>query len=389
MSRPSPPAAAAAMPALRIRTVEALPVSMPLPADWSLRAGPFTFKGARSTVFVKVTTDDGLEGWGEAMGAGSPRAIARLVNGHLAPLVTGLDAAAVRSVAQAVEQRFLRTSGPDAAMVIAASGLDLALWDLRGKAVGWPLVRLLGGSPRPICAYAGGLSLGFGEPAALLDEVHRLHDAGWRAFKLRAGDSPARDVARVTAVRRAYPDTPLMVDANTLYSLDDARAVMPAYDALGVLWLEEPFAPQQPRMYARARAFGTVPFACGENHFLRSDFHALLEGGAVGHLQPDLSKCGGLTEALQIAALASAHGVPVSPHSATTAINYAASIHYLAAIDTAGWFEGDAASANPLHHEACSAPYALDAQGCVTPLDAPGIGVTVDEAQVRRHRLAD
>lgn len=374
---------------LRIRTVEALPVSMPLPAGWRLRAGPFTFQGARSTVFVKVTTDDGLEGWGEAMGAGSPRAIARLVNGHLAPLVVGMDAAAVQAVWQAVEQRFLRTSGADAAMAIAASGLDLALWDLRGKAVGWPLVRLLGGAPRPVRAYAGGLSLGFGEPEALLDEVHRLHARGWRAFKLRAGDTPARDIARARAVRLAYPDAPLMVDANTLYSLDDARAVVPAYDELGIAWLEEPFPPQQPRMYARARAFGSVPFAAGENHFLRGDFQALLDGGAVGHLQPDLSKCGGLTEALKIAAIASAHGVPVSPHSATTAVNYAASVHLLAAIDLPGWFEGDAASANPLHHDACSAPYALDAQGCVSPLDAPGIGVTVDEALVRRHQLAD
>ena len=377
-------------PSMKIREVVAWPVSMPLPPGWSLRAGPFTFSGARATVLVKIVTEEGLAGWGEAMSAGSPRAIARLVNGHLAPMLAGADAGAVAALWQRMYERFLRSSGADAAMAIAISGVDMALWDLRGKATGWPLYRLLGGESRPIRAYAGGLSLGFQEPAALVEEAQRLVAQGYRALKLRGGDTPARDLARAAAVRRALPeDIALMMDANTLYTLDDARVAMPRLAELGLLWLEEPFPPQELRAYERARAFGTLPLAAGENHFLRWDFQSLLDGGAVSHLQPDLSKCGGITEALRIAALASAHRVPVSPHSATTAINYAASIHLLAAIEPGGWFEGDAATANPFHHEACSRPYALDEAGCVRPLEAPGIGVEVDEAMILAHRMAD
>ncbi|MEN3378668.1 MAG: hypothetical protein V7604_4023, partial [Hyphomicrobiales bacterium] len=183
--------------------------------------------------------------------------------------------------------------GMGAGCAMAMSGIDMALWDIRGKAVGWPLYRLLGGAQKPIPAYAGGVSLGYQDPSALVDEARPHLEAGYRAIKLRVGDSPRRDLARIEAVRKAAgDDIDILVDANTAYSVKDARAVMPAMDELNVGWLEEPFPPHDHRSYQLATSFGQVPLASGENHFTRFEFNRVIEDGAITILQPDISKTG-------------------------------------------------------------------------------------------------
>src|SRR3989441_8114021 len=202
---------------------------------------------------------------------------------------------------------------------IATSGIDMALWDIRGKIVGWPLYRLLGGAARAIPAYAGGVSLGYQEPAALVEEARALVAAGYRALKLRVGDTPERDLARVTAIRNAFGDgVTILVDANTGYTVADARRVMPGFDANGVGWLEEPFPAHDHRSYALAATFGRVPLAAGENHYTRFEFTRVIEDHVITILQPDLSKTGGVTEALRIAAMASAWKLSINPHTSMT-----------------------------------------------------------------------
>ena len=126
--------------------------------------------------------------------------------------------------------------------------------------------RLAGGGSRPVDAYAGGISLGWQEPAALVEEALAHLATGYRALKLRVGDTPERDVARVTAVRESVPDdVVLLTDANTGYDLSDVRRVMPAYESLGVRWLEEPFPAHDYRSYRQAAAMGRVGLAAGEN----------------------------------------------------------------------------------------------------------------------------
>jgi L-alanine-DL-glutamate epimerase-like enolase superfamily enzyme len=182
----------------------------------------------------------------------------------------------------------------------------------------------------------------------------------------------------------------LLVDANTGYTVDDVRRVMPAYEECGVGWLEEPFPPQDRAAYARASALGRVPLAAGENHYTRHDFALLLEDGHVGFVQPDLSKTGGLTEAMRIAAMASAQKLTVNPHTSATAINMSVSIHFLAAVDNPGYFEGDVTTLNPFRDRLGDRlPYALDADGCVSPLDGVGIGLKVDEAFIAEHPLIE
>jgi L-alanine-DL-glutamate epimerase-like enolase superfamily enzyme len=273
-----------------------------------------------------------------------------------------------------------------AGCAMAMSGIDMALWDIRGKATGWPLYRLLGGASRPIPAYAGGVSLGYQDPAALVDEVQPHLDAGYKAVKLRVGDTPARDLARIAAVRKAIgDDIDILVDANTAYTVKDARAVMPGMDEYKVGWLEEPFPPHDYRSYQLATSFGQVPLASGENHFTRFEFNRVIEDGAITILQPDLSKTGGITELLRIAAMASAYKLPINPHTCMTGLNMAATIHVLAAIDNGGYFEGDVSKNNLFRDELTSSPYQLDKDGNVRPLEGPGIGVEVNEDFLAKH----
>ncbi|PYM81521.1 MAG: mandelate racemase/muconate lactonizing enzyme family protein, partial [Candidatus Rokuibacteriota bacterium] len=254
---------------MRIADVKAQPTSFPVPPGQSVTLG-IGRAVKRDAVVVKVTTDDGLVGYGEAHHGRAPGAVAHLVNTTLRQLVLGLDATDVVGVWARIYKMQLGSHGLGAATAIGMSGIDMALWDIRGKAVGWPLYRLLGGSSRPIPAYAGGVSLGYQEPAALVEEAGALVAAGYRALKLRIGDSPARDLARVGAVRKAFGDElVVLTDANTGYTVEDARQAMPGLDAYGVGWLEEPFPAHDHRSYRTARGFGRVPLAAGENHYTR------------------------------------------------------------------------------------------------------------------------
>ena len=155
---------------MKIADVRAYPTSFPVPPEASVVLGiGRTVK--RDAVVVRVTTDGGLVGWGESHHGRAPGAVAHLVNTTLRQLVLGLDAADVVGVWARIYRMQLGSHGMGAGTSIAMSGIDMALWDIRGKATGWPLYRLLGGSSRPIPAYAGGVSLGWQEPAALVDEA--------------------------------------------------------------------------------------------------------------------------------------------------------------------------------------------------------------------------
>lgn len=375
---------------MKIADIRAVPISFPVPPEKSVRLG-IGRSVKRDAVLVRVETDQGHVGWGEAHHGRCPGAIARLIDTTLRELVVGMDALDVAGVWQRVYRMQLASHGMGAAAALALSGLDLALWDLRAQETGWPLYRLLGGSAKPIKAYAGGIALGWQEPAALVEEARGLVAQGYRALKLRVGDTARRDVARVRAVREALGDEiELLVDANTGYTLDDVRRVMPAYDELDIGWLEEPFPAWDRQAYLAAAALGRTPLAAGENHYTRYEFGPLLQDGAVRFVQPDLSKTGGVTEAMRIAAMASAQKLTVNPHTSATAINMATSIHFLCAVDNPGYFEGDVTGLNPFRDEiADQLPYELDAQGCVTPREGAGLGLKLDLDFIKAHPLIE
>lgn len=374
---------------LKIQDVIAIPTSFPVRPEDSVTLGVGRAV-KRDAVIVKVITESGLCGYGEAHHGRAPGAVAKLVGSTLRQLVLGCEATDTVGIWKRVYDKQLASHGMGAGSSIGLSGIDMALWDIRGKAVGMPLYRLLGGADRPIPAYAGGISLGYQPPAQLVDEA-RLHVGhGYRAVKLRIGDTVKDDLARIEAVRRAFgDDLVILTDANTGYDVAAARAALPGLDALGVGWLEEPFPAHDYHSYRLAAGFGRTPLAAGENHYTRFEFQHLIDNGAITILQPDISKSGGLTEVLRIAHLASTWKLPVHPHSSMTGLNMAASIHLLCAIDNGGYFEADVSKNNLFRDALVSTPYTVGADGCVHPLSAPGIGVEVDESFLAAHPLID
>lgn len=372
---------------LAIARVEAIGCSVPLRQSVQQGLGQAV---KRDTVIVRVTTADGLTGYGESYNGRAPLAVVQTINTTLTDLLIGMDATATIEIWQRFEDRVLANHGTCAACVCAMSGIDMALWDIRGKAAGLPLYRLLGGSSRPVPAYAGGFSLGYAEPAVVAEEAVRCVAAGFHAVKLRLGDTLSRDMERTVAMRSAVGDgIPILADANCRYSLDDVRAAMPVLTQAQVGWLEEPFPPYREREYRAAAQITQLPLAAGENCYTRYEFGRLIEQGAVSVLQPDLSRCGGITETMRIAALASAAGLPVCTHGCHTGLNMAASVHVLASIDCARYFEGDGSADNPLRSQLCSASYELAADGTVLPLEGPGLGVEIDEEFLRAHPITD
>ncbi|MDB5812476.1 MAG: dgoD 2 [Betaproteobacteria bacterium] len=376
-------------PDLKIIAIEAFPTSFPVKPEDSISLGVGRVV-KRDAVIVKVTTAGGLVGFGESHHGRSPGTVAHLVNTALKQLVLGMNAADVVGVWKKIYDKQLASHGMGAGTCLAMSGIDQALWDIRAKAVGWPLYKLLGGSARAIPAYAGGVSLGYQDPKALVAEARPHLEAGYKALKLRVGDSPKRDIERISAVRQAFgDDIVILTDANIGYSVADARAAMPAMEELNVGWLEEPFPPHDHRSYELASTFSSVPLAAGENHYTRFEFTRVIEDGAITILQPDLSKTGGITEALRIAAMASAYKFSINPHTSMTGINMAASIHFLAAIDNGGYFEGDVSRNNHFRDTLTSTPYQVGKDGCVRPLETPGIGVEVDEDFIAKHPVIE
>ncbi len=364
---------------MRITSVRAFPISFAVPPEHQVSLGiGRTVK--RDAVIVRVDTDEGLRGWGEAHAGRAPTAIAELINTTLATLVTGLDALDAQAVWQRVYRMQLASHGCGAAAVIGLSGIDMALWDIHGKAVGKPLYALLGGERRASEAYAGGITLGFSPPSAVADEAQGYVGAGFRALKLRLGETPVLDCARVRAVRAALPDAiKILTDANTAYSLADVGAVAPTLEDCEVGWLEEPFPAHDYRAYRSAARITRLPLAAGENHYTRFDFERLRDDGAVTVWQPDLSKTGGITEGLRIARLAAAAGIAIHPHTSLTGLNMAASLHLLAVLPNAGYFEADATAYNPFRDELCSPSYAAVPGVVYQPPTEAGLGITINE----------
>ncbi|MFZ9538951.1 MAG: mandelate racemase/muconate lactonizing enzyme family protein [Burkholderiaceae bacterium] len=374
---------------VQIRSIEAIPLSFRLPEGKTVRLGVgATTK--RDAIIVKVVSDDGVIGYGEADPGRSPGAIVSLIHNTLAPMLTGLSVHDTNSVWTRVNRMQLSSHGLGAGAALALSGIDMALWDLRAKSLGIPLYSLLGGSRKPIAAYAGGISMGFQAPDALAEEAQSYVDRGYRAVKLRLGDNPKDDIARVQRVRTQLGDQiTILVDANTSYSVSDARAVLPSLEDCKVAWLEEPFGCNDFGAYRQAAQLTKgVALAAGENHYTRFEFARLIEERAVSILQPDLSKSGGISEGLKIAAMASAWGLPVHPHSSATGINHLASIHFLASIDNGGYFEACVSAFNPLR-DMFGSPFSIDQEGFVQPSTAPGIGLEIDESVFTKFPFID
>ena len=374
---------------MKITAITAIPLSFRLDQGKTVTMG-IGSTTKRDTIIVRVETSEGITGYGEAHPGRSPGAVVSLIHNTLAPMLIGMSATDVIGVWKRVHRMQLSSHGVGSGASLGLSGIDMALWDIRGKAAKMPLYELLGGSKRRLPAYAGGISLGYQPKESLAEEAQEYVARGYKAIKLRLGDSAKADIERVLHVRKVLgDDIDILTDANTAYTLADVRRVLPVLADIKAGWLEEPFACNDFSSYREAaKITSLVPIAAGENHYGRFEFAQLREAGAVQIWQPDLSKCGGITEGLAIAAMASAYRIPMHTHSSATGINHAATIHFMAAIENSGYFEACVSHFNPLR-DMFGTTFEIGADGCVEPLDKPGIGLDIDESLFAKYPLID
>ena len=284
-----------------------------LPAD---SMGAFRFHG---WLIVEVFTDSGLVGIGNA--ALSPRVTKQVIDLYLKPVIMGKDPFDSEFLWQHMYRQTMAFGRKGIGMV-AISAVDIALWDLMGKAAKQPVFKLLGGrTKQKIPVYASRL---YSQPLdELRSEAEMYKRQGYKAMKLRFGWGPVdgaagmvQNVQLVRTVREAVGSgVDLMADAYMGWNLDYARRMLPLLEPFDLRWLEEPVIPDDIGGYAALKAFGRIPIAGGEHEFTSYGFRDLLEAKAVDYIQFDTNRVGGITQARKVQALAEAFSVPVVPHA--------------------------------------------------------------------------
>jgi L-alanine-DL-glutamate epimerase-like enolase superfamily enzyme len=337
-------------------------------------------------VYVKVTTDAGAIGWGEAYGFGACAVTLAALTKVVGPLAEGRDIGEARPADIAAFMLDLRrktqSQGLNGPVSFAASGLDIALWDIAGKVAGQPVHRLLGsssskaGNRQRVPAYASMLKLGAREH---LDRVLNVAlKRGYRHVKLHEKTVEAVAIAREIVGR----DTPLMLDVNCAFTAAEAPAIAERLKPYDLDWFEEPiFPPDDYAALARLRTVG-VPIAIGENLGDLNEVRRLLEARAVDVVQPDVCKMGGITETWKALALAREMGVAAEPHSPYYGPGLIASVHLLAAMEAEALCEYFFAD---LEASPCGAA-AIPKDGFLAVPQGPGLGIEVDEGLVERYR---
>jgi L-alanine-DL-glutamate epimerase-like enolase superfamily enzyme len=338
----------------------------------------------RDLILVRVATADGHMGYGETHHANAPTAVAELINHSIAPLAMGQDAFDTEGLWDRVYRYQLRTHGLANGAALAISGVDMALWDVKGKHLGLPVYKLLGGRKQSFRAYVGGATFGFEPAEQIIDRITAFREAsGFLGVKLRIGESVSADAQRLMAVRKAFgDDLEIMVDANTRYDFVDCLAILPTLEACNVVWLEEPLARDDTAALAEIQRRTSIPIAVGENHYTRREFMPLLERRAAVIWQPDTSKSGGITEVKKIGDLATVSHVRFAPHTSHSMLNYSSSVHVMSAVGASYRFEADP-SDNAINDAVFSKTVVVK-DGMVTASDAPGLGVEVDEAALAK-----
>ena len=385
---------------MKITSLRATWVHVPIPYERQ-HVSDFGRIASFDSVLVKVETDDGLVGWGEAKaGVGSAASgygLAAIINRDLAPLLVGQDPRDVSRLWDVMYNtpregfaldrgHVLPQLGRRGLSISAIAGVDIALWDLLGKSLGAPVWRLLGGRrAERMPAYASG---GWADEARIGEQLlGYVAQGGFRAVKMRVGvmdGEPHRSAARVRAARTALgPDVKLMADAHGTWTVAEAKAFCRMVEDCDLYWLEEPVTADDKTGLAEVRRASTVPIATGESEFTRHDFREIAELRAADVLQPDLAIAGGITEGVRIGAIASAYNLRLAPHLWSGAPAFAAGVA-LAASQSAGFILEYSLGANPLLHELIHETFAV-VDGQLEVPDRPGLGIVVDEGFVRRH----
>jgi D-galactarolactone cycloisomerase len=373
---------------MEVSAVEAVPLVYPLDDGMGYGSARGTVTQRTSTL-VRVETADGEVGWGESFGP--PRTMATLIDELLADVVVGMDPWDVETLCDR-NYAGLYHFGSRGLIQSGISGIDVALWDLIGRSTGTAVSRLLGGRSRDrVTPYASTMYITeWGQSPA--EPIEDAAAEGFEAAKIKIGRGIEDDVERVRTAREILgDDAALMVDCNGNYRSTQARRLAAAIEPYDVAWIEEPLPPEDVSGYRELRESVSVPLAAGEASYGRFEFRDLMEDRAIDVVQPDVCKCGGLSEARFVGKLATTENVAVSPHVWTGAIGLAASLQFAGTLSSYPHatnvpdpflFEVDRAD-NALREELLTDP--LDVTGGELSIpDEPGLGVTPDPDVVER-----
>ncbi|TCP47825.1 L-alanine-DL-glutamate epimerase-like enolase superfamily enzyme [Tamaricihabitans halophyticus] len=385
---------------LPIANLQAWWVHVPIP-ERQQHFGDFGQVSSFDSTIVRVTAENGVVGWGEAKNApgsaGTYAALTALLNQEIAPKLIGKNALAPSVLADelysGVRAHFASARGfvfPEMSRrgmsVAAISAVDIALWDLLGKTLDAPVWQLLGGRrAERLPAYGSG---GWASAADIGPELRDYVDRGkFGAVKMRIGPmdgSMQESARRVIAAREAIgPDVELLVDAHGAFTLAEAKRFCHLVRDCDLGWLEEPLSGDDKPGMARLREFTHVPIAAGESEYTRFDFRDMIDAGAVDVLQPDLAVCGGITEGMRIAALASAHNLRMAPHLWSGAPGFTAGMH-IAAASNCGYILEYSLGGHPMLHDLVEEEF-VARDGYLDIPDRPGLGITIREDYLQAH----
>lgn len=344
----------------------------------------------RDCMVVEVETDEGITGIGEsATFGGASEAVASVICRQLMPLLIGRDPRYARQLWTMMYQSTVHL-GRGGIVMAAISGIDIALWDIMGKAAGLPVYQLLGGATSELECYAsGGLYGPDLSDGPIVAEVLEYRERGFSAAKLKVGGLGVReDSRRIQAVRSAVGDDfRLMLDANCGFTAGEAIEFSRRVADFGIVWLEEPILADDIDGAVVVAARSAVPIAGYESQTSLFVFRDLITRGAVDVVQADTIWAGGITNVKRIADLADAWHRTFTPHVYTSAIGLAANLHLLASCTNRGLFEFDG-QPNPLRDELVTDPIWPDGLAIVRMPEAPGLGVTLNPDAMDRYQLA-
>ena len=349
----------------------------------------------QDALLVRVTTDAGITGIGEI--DSSPLAVKGVIEGPFShTTTTGLKHVVLGEDPLETEYLWYKMyraniyAGRRGIGIHAMSGIDMALWDIKGKALGLPVWKLLGGGfHKKLRCYASSL---FGAtPQATHDLARRFRDKGFNAVKFGwdpMGRDAKTDVDLVRQGRKGLGnDADLLIDAGLVWDAKTALQRARAFEEFSIFWLEEPLRPDDYEGYRKLSEATALRIAAGEEESNRLSYLELMDKGKIDVVQIDLTRCGGFTEAMKIASLAHDRGLVVANHGFTTYINVTAALHFLNSIPNALIVEFVAEEETTLREKITKQKLrAVDSYLSIP--DAPGLGIDLDEAGVSKFRVA-
>ncbi len=389
-----------------MRITEVTTIKLVYPMERPM-ADAIHYMPSRPTLLVQVHTDDGLVGLGESAAyGGSLASLEGVILNELRQIVVGEDPFTVERLWSRMATR-PHQRGRRGMLMMAISGIDIAIWDIIGQATKTPLYRLLGGYRDEIDAYASaGFYAGDKDVHELAEEIGGYVERGFRWVKMKVGRNPdvmlnplhdmnandyatatiEEDVERVRAAHAAAGKAKLAIDANNAWTESVAMDFMNRISDVPIAWLEEPVATEDISGSAALAAQLAVPIAGYETETGLPGFRNLIVNRAVDIVQPDVIWTGGITETRKVAALAQAFHLPVIPHVFSSGVSTIANMHLIASLANAGLLECDQ-NPNPLRSELFEEPITVGPDGKVRLPGRPGLGVSLNQATIDRYRI--